>query len=289
IVVKKRLDIEKDIYLKDHAIENVPYMPAVMGIEAFAEASNLLYPDMQITSMKNIKFELPIKLLKDNPIDIFITVEKDRSSNGDLKLMAKIETEFHNKDGIKLGTNKLHFIAEIYPTKTDLNFSKPEGDGRDIDIIARFSEDSKLEISDIDIYKRFFHGPKFQVHGGVLDIDSDRIIGIMTVKDGDIFNFIDNPEFISNPMAIEAAFQNAGVLGMKRNNVMSLPDTIDELLYRNVPENIDKLYVRAKYAGAEDNKQIFDTEIIDRDGNIYSVMKGYKMITTGVLNDSEKF
>ncbi|MDY6967680.1 MAG: SDR family NAD(P)-dependent oxidoreductase, partial [Spirochaetota bacterium] len=39
IVVKKRLDIEKDIYLKDHAIENVPYMPAVMGIEAFAEAS----------------------------------------------------------------------------------------------------------------------------------------------------------------------------------------------------------------------------------------------------------
>ena len=96
------------------------------------------------------------------------------------------------------------------------------------------------------------------------------------------------PSFLTNPMAVEAAFQNAGVYGMAKKNVNSLPDTIGELVFRDVPSDRD-LYIWARHTGSEEGRHVYDTEIVDGDGNVYSAMRGYKMITTGDLKDNERF
>ncbi|MDY6969506.1 MAG: SDR family NAD(P)-dependent oxidoreductase [Spirochaetota bacterium] len=288
LVVGKRLDVERDIYLKDHMIEDIPYLPAVMGIESFAEAASLIFPNMVIDSMRDIRFHIPVKLLKDSSVDILISVERVGEEDGIVELQAKLETEFFNKDGKKLGDNRVHFTASIFLKDGIANLEGLDGNGINMDSIASYNQKGNITISYSEIYKRFFHGPRFQVHGGVLEIDNNTVLGVMRETEEELFDYVKKPIFKSNPMAFEAAFQNAGVLEMKRNNVMSLPDTIDELHFRSVPDDIDNLFLMAIYRGGEDNKHSYDIEVVDKDGNIYSIMKGYKMIITGVLEEGEK-
>ena len=289
IVAKKRLDTEQDLYLKDHAIESVPYLPAVMGIESFAQASHLLFPELEISAMRNIRFQLPIKILKGKPIDILITLKKEESGNEGTRLLASIETEFFNKDGVKLGDNRLHFTAEIYLNNEKVKEVESLGNGKIAEIIRQYKKDGSFKITDDEIYKRFFHGPKFQVHAGILNVDGNEVLGKMADKDDEIFSFIKKPRFISDPLVVEAAFQNAGLLGMIKNNVSSLPDTIEELVFKEIPKDVDNLYIWARHSGDDENKQVYSTEIIDSKGNVYSAMKGYKMITTGELKGNDKF
>ena len=75
---RKKLDPHADLYLGDHAIDGVPYFPAVMGIESFAEAAELLCPGMHVAMMRDVRFMIPVKILKNKPADIIITVEKNR-------------------------------------------------------------------------------------------------------------------------------------------------------------------------------------------------------------------
>ncbi|MDY6935352.1 MAG: SDR family NAD(P)-dependent oxidoreductase [Spirochaetota bacterium] len=291
LVVKKKLDPEIDIYLKDHSIENVPYFPAVMGIEAFAEVTHLLFPEKRIRSMRDIQFQVPIKLLKGNPVDLIITVEECGTEDGKTELNAKIETEFYNKEGIKLGDNKLHFTARIIISEDKVVLTKSESAAHEQHIIERYMKDGAVEISDEEIYKRFFHGPVFQVHNGVLNLNTDkkRIVGAVGIKNEKIFKSIEKPRFIANPMTIEAALQNAGIYGMANANMSSLPDAITELEFRKIPDKVDSLFILAEHIGNEEDKHIYDTEIFDNDGNLYSRMKGYKMINTEELEENERF
>jgi hypothetical protein len=161
-----------------------------------------------------------------------------------------------------------------------------------MDFLNRYKKDGKTVIDEKEIYKRFFHGPKYQVHGGVIKIDDNAIYGIANPKNGkggSHFSFVKKTDFVADPMAIEASFQNAGLYAMARENRMSLPDGIKELSFIKIPSDIKDLYVRAKYIGTSDMKDEYDTEVIDSQGNIYSVMKGYKMIHTGDLKEDERF
>jgi hypothetical protein len=289
VSVRKRLDPERDIYLKDHAIEDVPYLPAVMGIEVFAEATNLLFPEMRIKAMRDIQFKLPIKILKGSPIDIIATIEKAESHKEEKILFAKVETEFFNRDGIKLGDNKLHFSAEILLSGHKVTVNKSLLDGALLDMIKQFKENGAITIDRNEIYRRFFHGPKFQVHGGVIGIDDKTIVGIVAEKSGDIFSFVKRPKMISNPLAIEAVLQNAGIWGMVKGKVASLPDAIEELTFQSIPGSVGNLFIWARHTGSDNSRHIYEAELVDSSGTVFAALRGYKMITTGKLQEGDEF
>ncbi len=291
IVARKKLDTEIDLYLTDHAVEDVPYLPAVMGIESFAEASSLLFRDKQIKIMKDISFAIPVKILKGKPVNLIVTAEKIDALNDEIILKTRLESEFFNKDGVKLGDNKLHFEGVVVlgdkPDKDKLKASELKSG-----VLEKIKTDGKIEIDEKEIYKRFFHGPKYQVHGGVVKIGDNSVFGIALPnngKGGKHFSFTDKPDFITNPMAIEAAFQNAGLFTMVKKDKMSLPDGIKELVFTHIPDNAKDFFVSAKYKGSDELRHEYDTEVVGSNGEVYSVMKGYKMIDTGDLTDNEKF
>ncbi|MBN2401700.1 MAG: SDR family oxidoreductase, partial [Spirochaetes bacterium] len=290
IVVKKILSTDNDLYLLDHSIEGVPYFPAVMGIETFAETVSLLFQNKKIKLMKDIKFNIPVKILKGKPVNMIITADKIDSQGSDIIVKTKLESEFF-KDGVKLGDNKLHFEAMVMVSEKGADRKKLKSNGVNMEVIQK-AKDSERIINNKEIYKRFFHGPKFQVHAGVINIEGKMIYGALAgknIKGDGHFSFIKKPDFISNPMAIEAAFQNAGMYAMKKENKMALPDGIEELVFTQIPSNVKELYMSAKHIKSDDLKHEYDTVVLDSQGNVYSVMKGYKMINIGDLKDDEKF
>ena len=50
------LDPSNQPFLFDHKIDGTPVLPGVMGIEAFAEAANLLFPELYVSSVDDVQF-----------------------------------------------------------------------------------------------------------------------------------------------------------------------------------------------------------------------------------------
>ena len=55
-------------FLVDHSIDGVPYHPGVMALEMFAQNALLLRPDCAFAGFENVKFGLPVKLMKSEMI-----------------------------------------------------------------------------------------------------------------------------------------------------------------------------------------------------------------------------
>ncbi|OHD70968.1 MAG: hypothetical protein A2W19_07535 [Spirochaetes bacterium RBG_16_49_21] len=289
IVVKKKLDPNTDLYLADHAIDGVPYFPAVMGIEAFSETALLLFPDKRVRTLKNVEFKYPVKLLKEKPVEIIITLEAAAERGGDIEIAAKIESEFFSKDGAKLGGNRLHFRADMILSENPGEMPHMEGNGIILAAINRRGNEDGIKIKDKEIYKRLFHGPKFQVHGGVLEIDKDVIVGKIAVDGAALFSTVAKPRFVATPMFLEAALQNAGIYGMVTAAVSSLPEAIGEISFKPVPDDVSELYVWARHVGVTNGGNLYHTQIVDKDGNVYAALRDYRMINTGELTEGERF
>jgi len=169
---------------------------------------------------------------------------------------------------------------------------KLKADEFNIEVVKRFKEKKKIIINKDEIYKRFFHGPMYQVHGGVIDLNDKSVYGVAVQKNGKSeshFSFVNKTNYFTDPMAIEAAFQNAGLFTMAKKDKMSLPDGIKELVFKPIPSSAKELFVSAEYVGSDDMKHEYNTVVMDSEGKVYSVMKGYKMINTGDLKEDEKF
>src|SRR5207248_2234703 len=64
-----------DPRLDDHRIGGVPYLAGVLGLEAFAGvASNAL------EGFEDVRFDYPVKLLRDQPVDTTATLTEDGSA-----------------------------------------------------------------------------------------------------------------------------------------------------------------------------------------------------------------
>src|SRR5205823_934824 len=54
-------------FLDHHRIDGTPVLPGVMGIEAFAEAATLLFPELRVAAVEDVEFLAPFKLYRDEP------------------------------------------------------------------------------------------------------------------------------------------------------------------------------------------------------------------------------
>jgi hypothetical protein len=94
---------------------------------------------------------------------------------------------------------------------------------------------------------------------------------------------------VANPLAIEAVLQNAGIWGMAKSKVVSLPDAIEELTFQAIPESVDNLFIGSQHTGSDNNRNIYEAELFDSSGTVFAALRGYKMITTGKLEESDEF
>jgi hypothetical protein len=90
-------------------------------------------------------------------------------------------------------------------------------------------------------------------------------------------------------MLLEAALQNAGIYSMVKANISSLPESIGEISFKPIPDHVGELYIWAQHLGSTDNRTVYNAQIVDKDGEVYSMLKDYRMITTGELSENERF
>ncbi|MBF0376335.1 MAG: SDR family NAD(P)-dependent oxidoreductase [Desulfamplus sp.] len=132
----RQLEIKRDRFLLDHAMDGTPIFLGATGVETMAEAviatQIMSYEQppkqVEIKEIKNFSIPYGIKLLQNKPKDITITVSlnEDESSNKEDKIINKndmnknqnvskctITSQFVNSAGVVMGEPKLHYQAEF--------------------------------------------------------------------------------------------------------------------------------------------------------------------------------
>ena len=260
---EKEFNLKADPYLADHAIEGTPYVPGVMGIETFMETANALMGKAP-QGLEDVHFFLPIKLLRNRPQAVRIIGTSDGT-----QATMEIESDFINSKGVKMGNTRRHFTAKT------LNAFTSTWDEVKNDI--HLDVNAAPVVTKEEIYKKYFHGPSFQVLGGILRVNEKESLAV--------YHTTPKPQWpeaktlLANPMLIEAAFQCCGFQDMSVANKMTLPDGIKEVAVfkREVPPQTLYLYGVNKGLTA-DGKTLHDAYVFDEKGNVWVEIHGYQAI-----------
>ncbi|MBE57502.1 MAG: hypothetical protein CMB01_03930 [Euryarchaeota archaeon] len=289
LVAECTLSVDRFPFLIDHAIDGTPYHPGVMAMEMFAQSALLLYPMCTLQKFTDVSFGLPIKLTKDEA-HIRIVANFVNQDQHTLTINCHVESDLTNSKGEVFGEPRIHHQAMIHLLKEGAHeehaaaFVDSPGRGK-----ASFQPDF--------IYDRFFHGPRFQVHGGlvkgVMANGNYGADGIALLR-----SQLPNPELFAEdsvlleslPMLIEACFQNAGLVAMEVDHLSSLPVGIEECTLMKLPGQRDSLRVRSYRRGNEEGGVTkHDAMVFDQNMKPIVSIKGLKLKGMAPVPDELKF
>jgi len=300
LISQTTLSVADHPFLADHAIEGVPYHPGVMALEMFSENSLLLCPNTCLAGFEEVKFGLPIKLLK-GAMTIRSEVEVLSSSQDITRVSCRIVSDLVNSKGEVFGEPRVHHqgIVRLAERKGDLTaFLQSEIDG--IPAIG-IPADGEILHHPSFIYLRYFHGPRFQSHGGILrgigDSTNPGVDGFALMRHqlpaSDQFAIeVEGEEVLLDclPMLIEAGFQNAGLVAMESEGTSSLPIGIEWSTFLRVPDQGERLRLRSVLSGKEEGGiTVHDVVVVGDDHAPVIALKGLRLKAMAPVPEEQKF
>jgi len=296
LVSQCTLSVKDHPFLSDHAIDGVPYHPGVMAMEMFAENSLLLLPGNCLAGFEEVTFGLPIKIMKGS---MTVRVEAElAATEGELSwVKCRLVSDLVNSKGEIFGEPRLHHEAKVRLVAycEDMSpFLQTE-----VDALPAIGTppDGELQHHSSFIYLRYFHGPRFQSHGGVLRGIEGGVDGIALMRhqlpSTDQFALESEGEEVlldALPMLIEAGFQNAGLAAMESDGFSSLPIGIEWSTMLRVPEPDERLRVRSVKVASEDaGVTVHDVVIVGDDDAPVLSLKGLRLKAMGEVPDDQRF
>ncbi|DAC59629.1 MAG TPA: KR domain-containing protein, partial [Candidatus Poseidoniales archaeon] len=299
LVVQSTLSTEDHPFLLDHAIEGVPYHPGVMALEMFAQSSLLMVPEACLAGFEEVAFGLPVKLMK-GPMTVRVVANVERRHGDMTWVRCRLVSDLMNSKGEVFGEREHHEgLVRLVAKQEDLRpFLQQEVDG--LPPVGTPPSGQPIQPASF-IYDRYFHGPRFQSHGGVLrgsgDGGSPGIDGVALMRHQlpatDQFALEKDGERVlleALPMLIEAGFQNAGLVAMETLGYSSLPVGIAWSTMLRVPESDEALRLRTlQREHREDGTTVHDVLIVGEDDAPVLALKGLQLKAMGRVEEDQRF
>ena len=299
VMTQSTLSVADHPFLSDHAIDGVPYHPGVMAMEMFAENALLLCPDSCLAGFEGVKFGLPVKVMK-GTMRVRVEAKVERT-DGDLTwVKCRLVSDLSNSEGVVFGEREHHEALVRLVKKSDDLSGFLQSEITELPSVGT-PPPGRLEHHASFIYLRYFHGPRFQSHGGVLrgvgDASQPGVDGIALMRHQlpatDQFAHERNGEDVlleALPMLIEAGFQNAGLVAMESEGFSSLPVGIEWSTMLRVPEQDEELRLRSIRMAVEDGGvTVHDVLVVGSDDAPVLALKGLRLKAMAPVPEDQKF
>ena len=299
LTTQSTLSTEDHPFLIDHAIEGVPYHPGVMALEMFAQSALLLRPSTCLAGFEDVAFGLPVKLIK-GPMVVRVEATKERQEGDVVWVRCRLVSDLMNSKGDVFGEREHHSATvRLVEKRDDLRpFLQREVD--ELPTVGTPPSGEPMHPPSF-IYDRYFHGPRFQSHGGVLrGVGEGDVLGIdglalmrHQLPQTDQFAVEQGGETVlleALPMLIEAGFQNAGLVAMETLGFSSLPVGIAWSTMLRVPEVDEVLRLRSIQTGHEaDGVTTHDALVVGDDDAPVLALKGLKLKAMATVDEAQRF
>ena len=268
LAASKDFSLEQDPYLVDHSINGTPYVPGVMGLETFAEASALLN-GAPPKALKDVRLAVPIKLLRNKAAEIRINA---RQGSGGTEM--RLESDFISPKGMRLGQTRTHFKATA---------ASEAQSGWTESIRPVLPKTRKYKADAQTIYKTYFHGPSFQVLDGILALDKSSVLAVFKRPQAPLWKH-GHPKLIFHPLVLEGLFQACGWRDIHFDRAIALPDAVGAaIVYDHEPQDPAQLFLYGVFKGrTEDGRSLYDAWAFDEEFNLTAEIRDYAMIPTQI-------
>jgi hypothetical protein len=269
VTLEADLDPKEEPFLKDHAMNGIPLLPGVMGIEGFSVAarhiSSVLASEksgFNVARLEDIRFLAPFKFYKDAPRRITWRAQVAHE-NGALVAHVILESKL-----VRFGRDEekmLHFSGKVHLS--------PVSDTAEECTVVPPAWNGHFTVKAKDIYKLYFHGPAFQVLEGV-QRSGETVLGKLNKRAPSITN--EGQELISTPVLVELCMQTAGIWEAGSTGALALPHSIGELrLYPLIPNGVP-IYAAVTPSQDAEGQFSFDAQVVDAKGRVYLELDNYR-------------
>ena len=261
-------------FLDHHRIGGTVVLPGVVALALFAYGATRLSPGASLRAFEKVVFERPLKFHRDRPalIEVEVSALREDQEEGTRVFEACLRSlfSFHGSPGS--ARQVLHHKARLVMGAPEALAARvPPGTGA-----------SGRALTCEEIYKRFFHGPRFQVLSWARLQDDHRVMeGFFDPSRRQVFN---GPEETLNfPWLgdVEAAFQTAGLHAMTVSARMGLPGRVERIQVSSAYEPGGRAY--AVYRGSNPGpggtvEDLFDVEVLNERGDCALHLEGLTLI-----------
>ena len=262
VVCEARLSRERAPWILDHAIEGVPVLPGVVGLELMAGAAAVAAPGAAIIGADAVSFSAPVKLYGDAETTVVVRAER----TSDHTVRCSLTSRRQGRGGRILEAE--HFSASLRLS-----------DSANVEALPPAFFFAEEPVTRSDIYRRFFHGPGFQVLQEVGAVAENGLIADAVVDHSAM-----GEGLLTRPLVLEVAFQAAGLHRMAVHGQMALPASVEAL--RLAGQAVDGEPLGVMVQVREDGA--YDIDVDGAQGAILRV-RGFRMIDTGPLPDGDRF
>ncbi|MGB1419988.1 MAG: hypothetical protein ACPG7K_04350, partial [Poseidonia sp.] len=269
------------------------------ALEMFAQSALLMRPSTCLAGFEDVKFGLPVKLLK-GPMTVRVDASVERTEGDMTWVRCRLVSDLANSKGEVFGEREHHEALVRLVEKCDdlCPFLQ-----REVDELPQIGTPPPGELIHPAsfIYDRYFHGPRFQSHGGVLrGIGEGDRLGIdghalmrHQLPETDQFTLETEGEQVlleALPMLIEAGFQNAGLVAMELLGYSSLPVGIGWSTMLRVPDAEEVLRLRSvQTASLDEGVTEHDVLIVGEDDAPVLALKGLRLKAMATVDEHQRF
>ncbi|MCU0798186.1 MAG: SDR family NAD(P)-dependent oxidoreductase, partial [Candidatus Thermoplasmatota archaeon] len=269
VVVRKVLDGAKERFLKDHTIMGTMVMPGVMGMELLAETARLLAPDLDVIGIRDMMFKKPVNV--EGQLEVYAEGELVEKDGPVRSVSIKVRSTGKDRKGREVETE--HYTGTVLLGRVPDVCRAVEGHPLHPSLV-------KAQVNKAEIYRHFFHGPRFQVTSAIELLKEDELLGIYNVPEQDQFDPSTgwtSADLVLSPLQTELGFQTAGCYVLDRFEMMALPVRVGRLdvFSRMGPSEMAVASVR--FRERKENTFSFDVEVLDLSGNVRLSYSDYQL------------
>ncbi len=267
IILEADVDPTLEPYLRDHALNGIPVLPGVIGIEGFSVAArhiaSVLASDKKgfiVSQLEDVQFKLPFKFYRNETRRITWKARVIAEQRG-LVVYASLESTHMRPD-------QRMEVLEHFTGRVILEHAGAEAQAH---VTAAPHWNGNATVGSDDIYRLYFHGPAFQVLDGVQS-SGGTVLGRLNQN---LPPATSDGRHLSTPTLVELCFQTAGIWEAGATGVLALPQSIGNLhIYRDDIRDT-AIFAEVTPLRTTDGNLSFNARVIDADGNIYLEIKNY--------------
>jgi acyl transferase domain-containing protein len=266
----RQLSPQNDLFLRDHALGGpisltcpdlrpLTVVPLTMSMEILAEAGAALMPGKLLIGMRDIQARQWIQV-DDTPVDLEISARRLAHSATEVSVQVR-------KDSAPV-IEGIMIFGDAYPPPPATSL-----------VPLQAERTSRLASARLYDGGLMFHGPSFQAVAGVDRSGQNGVIArLVTLPAGNLFRSTANPQFVTDPVVLDAAGQLVGFWAAEflSRGFVVFPYHLEKLrIYGTNPIAGAQLPCRVTLQLMRNEAIRSDIEIGGTDGKVWMQLEGW--------------
>ncbi|NQS91123.1 MAG: polyketide synthase dehydratase domain-containing protein [Chloroflexi bacterium] len=269
--ISRKLKLEENPFLADHVIGGKAVLPTVCAVSWIVSSCEQLNPGYSFFAVRDYQVFKGIVFEGDSPEDYLLEINEGEKRVDALVFDGKISSQMPD------GKSRYHYQAQVEFRKTIPDMPKlPDFNLKmDSSVTGKSLYDSKV----------LFHGPRFQGVQEVLNVNPQGITLRCNLSPILVEELGQFPISSFNPFLADVHLQSLLIWANSQRQSIGLPLRINEAVqYQAVPFGTTT-YATMKVTTSTPHKLVADVTSHDKDGNIFSEVRGAEITLSENLLD----